>query len=224
LISRLEVPENLQRNASGVAAAGYEHTGETLINLVMRRTGINSLSEKDVLDVGCGVRFTQAIINRSIRVKSYTGVETHKPIVDFLNEKVAAYDDRFRFIHWNVYNAMYNSTGIQMSPSTPFPLTQRFDLIWLFSVFTHLSPADAVAMLEILRRHIRNDGKLFFSAFIDDDLVGFEDRVPDAPLLNAFYGKKYMESLVSQTGWAIDGVFEKDESNYIQHYFVCSPG
>lgn len=206
-----------------MAAAGYEHTGKTLIELAMRRCGFSSLSDKDVLDVGCGVRFTQAIINREIAIKSYTGVEAYKPIVDFLNERVAAHDNRFRFIHWNVRNAMYNPEGAQLSRLTVLPLTEQFDLIWLFSVFTHLSPDDAISMLSILRKHIRSNGRLLFSAFIDEDLAGFEDRVKDAPLLNAYYGKTYMESLIEQTGWKTEGAFDKDEQNYIQHYFVCSP-
>lgn len=223
MISRLDVPEGLQRNAPAVAAAGYEHTGQTLIELATRRCGFASLSDKDVLDVGCGVRFTQAIINRNIPIKSYTGVEAYKPIVEFLNERVAAFDNRFRFIHWDVRNGMYNPEGTQFSRSTQLPLTEQFDVIWLFSVFTHMHPDDAVAMLSILRKHIRSNGRLLFSAFIDEGLVGFEDRVKDAPLLNAYYGQAYMESLIRQTGWRTEGAFEKDESNYIQHYFVCSP-
>ncbi len=43
------------------------------MNLVVERLGLRDLSESDVLDVGCGVRFTQAIINRDISINSYTG-------------------------------------------------------------------------------------------------------------------------------------------------------
>lgn len=220
---RLDVPEHLHRNAPRVAAAGYEHTGHTLMNLVMRRIGIESLADSDILDVGCGVRFTQTIINRDIPIKSYTGIEVNKPIVDFLNEKVARHDDKFRFIHWNIRNDMYNPDGAELSTMENLPLAEKFDLIWLFSVFTHLNPTDALAMLRILRKHIRDDGWLFFSAFIDDELNGFEDRVKDNPLFNAYYGRKYMESFIEQTGWRINGVFGRDSSCYIQHYFVCSP-
>lgn len=34
-----------------------------------------------------------------------------------------------------------------------------------------------------MRKHIREKGKLFFSAFIDDDLDGFEDGIKDPPSL-----------------------------------------
>ena len=97
MLTRLEVPAHLHRNASRVVAAGYEHSGETLINLATRLAGIADLSDIDVLDMGCGVRHTMTIINRGIPIKSYTGVEVNRPIVDFLKEHVEAHDPRFRF-------------------------------------------------------------------------------------------------------------------------------
>jgi SAM-dependent methyltransferase len=219
---RLDVPDGLQRNTPTVAAVGHEHTGELLLKLVVHRLGIENLAGVDILDVGCGVRFAQTIVNRNIAVKSYTGVEVFAPIVDFLNENLAAHDPRFRFHHWNVRNLMYNPGGVELSTFATLPTPESFDLIWLFSVFTHLNPDDALAMLRLLRKPLRPHGKLFFSAFIDDDLTGFEDRDKENPLLLATYGRTYMESLIESAGWRIDGSFERDQSNWIQHYFVCS--
>ena len=92
MLTRLEVPAHLHRNASRVVAAGYEHSGETLINLATRLAGIADLSDIDVLDMGCGVRHTMTIINRGIPIKSYTGVEVNRPIVDFLKEHAVDLD------------------------------------------------------------------------------------------------------------------------------------
>jgi SAM-dependent methyltransferase len=232
MVTSLQIPEELHRNHPSITAAGYDYTGEALINLALLRVGLTSLENTDVLDVGCGVRFTATIINRNIPIKSYTGVEVHKPIVDFLNEKVALHDKRFRFVHWNVHNEMYNPDGIELSTLDKLPFPDTFDLIWLFSVFTHLNPVDSRSLLKILRRHIRQNGKLLFSAFIDETIEGFEDRVQENPLLNAYYGRTLMELLIKQGGWNIDGFFNKDSLSiassgervyYIQHHFVCSP-
>ena len=35
-------------------------------------------------------------------------------------------------------------------------------------MFTHLAPDDYVAMLRLLRRHVRPDGRLVFSVFLND--------------------------------------------------------
>lgn len=223
MIDRLDVPEALQRNAPGVAAAGYEHTGQLLINLATQAVGLQNLKNVDVLDVGCGVRFTMTIINRKIPIKSYTGIEVHQPIVKFLHDNVETYDKRFKFVHWNVSNQMYNRGGDDLATQKELPVDGSFDLIWLFSVFTHLNPSDSLSLLRLLRKYVRNDGKLFFTAFIDDELDEFDDRIKDKPLLNAFYGRKYMQSLIEQGGWKIQAFHKKDPSNYIQHYIVCSP-
>jgi len=60
----LILPEELHRNAPEVHARGPENTGSILIDLVAESLGLRDLGASDVLDVGCGVRFTQAIVNR----------------------------------------------------------------------------------------------------------------------------------------------------------------
>ena len=220
---RLEVPDSLQRNHPCVAQRGYENTGQTLLELIAHRTGFSTLGDVDVLDVGCGVRFTQAIVNRGIPIKSYTGIEVSAPIVDFLTREVSAHDSRFRYVHWNVANTMYNLEGEALSEHAGLPVAERFDLIVLYSVFTHLSDQDARALLTILRRHVRPAGKLFFSAFVDDGIDGFEDRDPAHPLLLAYFGRRYLRDLAEAAGWTVDAEYAWDPTAAVQHHFVCSP-
>ncbi|NBW86734.1 MAG: hypothetical protein EBR23_07900, partial [Planctomycetia bacterium] len=126
MLDHLDVPQELQRNAPRVRERGADHTGEVLIRLAMQRCGLASLAESDVLDVGCGVRFTQALINRRIPFKSYSGVEVHRPIVDFLKASVEPHDPRFRYAHWNVRNARYNQDGIAMAAAASLPVPGTF--------------------------------------------------------------------------------------------------
>ena len=219
-VNVLRVPDELQRNAEPVKNAGYDETGEGLIRLAAERMGVPSFAGLDVLDIGCGVRFAAAIVNRRIPIGSYTGVEVYRPIVDYLNANLGR-DPRFRFKHWNARNAAYNPDGVDLA-SLSLPVSQRFDAIWMFSVVTHLAPSDTLALLEKIGERVRPGGKLLFSAFIDDDLDGFEDRDPQ-PLHMAYYGRGLMESLVSKSGWRIDGAYPVDPEHFIQHHFVCSP-
>ena len=224
MLAYLDVPPHLHRNSAKVIAAGIEQTGQFLIELATSRIGLASLASSDILDVGCGVRFTQTIINRNIPIRSYTGVEVHRPIVDFLKEKVEPFDHRFRFIHWDVYNAMFNlAPSPRLESIEEPPAAGSFDLIWLFSVFTHLDELDAEAMLRLLRRSIRPHGSLLFTAFIDPELDGFEDRIPESPLLNAYFGRKTMEQLIQATGWVLRSFHEAGSDPFIQPCFVCSP-
>lgn len=227
MIEQLEVPEHLHRNAVSVRAAGAEHTGQVLLDLIALKVGIEDFENIDFLDVGCGVRFCMTIINRGIAIKSYTGIEIHQPIVDFLKAQVEPFDRRFNFTHWNVYNEMYHQSGVDITTQEDLPVAGSFDLMCLISVFTHLTPQDALALLKLMRKKIRPTGKLFFSTYIDDELDNqpepFDDRVEGKPLQHAYYGRKYMMSLITQAGWQIDGFYDKALDKYIQHYVVCRP-
>lgn len=220
---KLVVPKEFNRNAPNIAVVGPEKTGATLINLVIEELGLKDLRDVDVLDVGCGVRFTQAIINCDIPIKSYSGIDLHEPLIRYLQQHVT--DPRFTYRPWDVHHRMYNVTGQpKLTRESRLPFPGDFDLIWLFSVFTHMDPEHADSLLAILRRHVRPAGWLFFSAFIDPDLEGFEDRAPDTPLLHAYYGETLMRRLLGANRWEVLALHPKDPERYIQHYFVCRPG
>ncbi len=233
MLIRLEVPEEFNRNTANITALGAEHTGQKLIEYAMERTGRVSLANVDVLDIGCGVRFTQTLINRAIPIRSYTGIEVDLPIVNFLKESVESRDRRFSFVHWDIRNELYNPSGeISLPKLERLPIDGEYDLIWLFSVFTHLNLQDAEAMLRILRSHVRPSGSLFFSAFIDPRLTGFEDRVPETPLLKAYFGLRAMNEMLEQTGWAVDSfckmdyrlpIQERENQLPIVDNFTCKP-
>jgi len=78
---------------------------------------------------------------------------------------------------------------------------RRFDLICLFSVFTHLAPDDYVAMLRLLRRFIRPDGRLFFTLFLNEESeggYGYVDQLSIAMAASADPGVR--KALTSQVG------------------------
>lgn len=68
---------------------------------------------------------------------------------------------------------MYNPEGTPLSASSTLPLDgATFDLIGLFSVFTHLDPTDYRRMLEVLRPHARPDSRLVYSLFLHELTAG----------------------------------------------------
>jgi len=221
--TQLILPKHLQINSPKVKKAGYENSAEKIFALVQRRLGWSHFADKDILDVGCGSRFTLAIINRQIPVKSYTGIEINQQIVDFFKQEVEPADSRFHYAHWNVHNDMYNPDGIPMTQFRELPVAGSFDLIWLFSVFTHLNPDDALALLKLMRQKIRPDGRLFFTTHTRDGIKTFEDKIEDKPLLRAFYNKDYLVSLIVEAGWKVESFHDKEGESFVKSHFVCSP-
>jgi SAM-dependent methyltransferase len=217
----LNVPEELDRNSAQVRAQGAENTGEAIISLVAETLGRADLGDRHVLDVGCGVRFTQAIINREIPIGSYTGVDVCKPLIDYLQAEVT--DPRFTFAWWDVHNDQYNPHGRPMPDHESLPVTGPFDIICLFSVFTHLFPDDSFLLLKMMRKVVDDDGALVFTTFIVDDVDEFENRAA-LPEIYACYGEAYMRSLLEAAGWRVQSLQPPNMARYVQHMFVCCPG
>lgn len=139
----------------------------------------------------------------------YVGIDVSEPVIGWLKEQVT--DLRFEFHHLNAHNDLYNPNGTPLNEFPQLPTDLRaFDLICLFSVFTHLAPDDYVAMLHLLRRHVRPDGRLVFSAFLND---------PDNPSLLTLALEAALASLdpavVAQAEQAIANVPSGEDRRFV---------
>jgi SAM-dependent methyltransferase len=138
-----------------------------LLEHMCEHLGLDDLGDTEVLDFGCGIRFSRALIHHDLPIKKYVGVDVSREMIDFLRGNVD--DPRFEYFHINAHNEMYNPEGEILPEDLELPINGRtFDLICLFSVFTHLAPHDFRTMLKLLRRFVTTDGRLFFTLFIDE--------------------------------------------------------
>ena len=64
MLLKLEVPGEISRNHPVMREVGIIRTGKLLIEKSIEVAGLDSLADKNVLDIGCGTRFTSTIINR----------------------------------------------------------------------------------------------------------------------------------------------------------------
>jgi SAM-dependent methyltransferase len=162
----LDVPEGLRQTAHTDETSWLE-SAHQLVGLVCRECGFDDLSTRSVLDVGCGTKLTKAMLDDGVPIGRYVGVDADRRIIDFLRANV--HDKRFEFHHIDVKNDFYNPNGSPLADLGELPIGEsRFDVIWLFSVFTHLAPDDYVAMLHLLRAYIRPEGWMVFSLFINE--------------------------------------------------------
>jgi SAM-dependent methyltransferase len=131
------------------------------------QVGRNGLDDVELLDVGCGTRFTRALLSEAVPIKRYVGVDVYKKMIKFLRKNVD--DPRFEYCHINAHNELYNPKGEPLSEDMELPIDgQTFDIVCLFSVFSHLTPPDYSTMLKLLRRYAKPGGRLFFTLFIDE--------------------------------------------------------
>ena len=93
---RLVVPPSLERSSRGLIERGQiDESAQDLLAVLVQILGVRDLGELDVLDVGCGVKMTRAIINHDLPIGHYTGLDVNPDVIGFLSEAVT--DARFTF-------------------------------------------------------------------------------------------------------------------------------
>ncbi len=168
--SGLPVPPELQRGGHHDRKEWID-SGVFAVDLLCRTVGRPDLAGVDVLDVGCGTKIVKTLLDHSTPIGRYVGVDAYGPVIDWLTANVD--DPRFEFHHFDAHNDLYNPGGTPLADFAELPVDgAAFDLICLFSVFTHLAPDDYIAMLRLTRRHAKPGSRLLFSLFLND---------PDAP-------------------------------------------
>ena len=217
----LIVPPQFNRNSAKVTALmPPEQAGRWLLERMQQHVGFRTYANQRLLDFGCGVRFSQAIINTQLRIERYVGVDIDRAMIDFLRASVG--DRRFEYHFMDTYHPLYNASGSPLSASTTLPVGGDFDIAAMFSVITHQTPADSRCIFTILRRHVRKDGALFFTCFLDEGIEAFEDRSPARNGGFCFFNRRFLVSLVEDCGWRIAGSAPA-EGPIIGDSFVCRP-
>lgn len=178
-------------------------------------------SELNILDYGCGVKFTQALIQYDVDVKAYVGMDVFKEMIQCLNDGVN--QSNFHFYDVPFKNEMYNPNGIVLTAESKLPGSiKAFDLITLQSVFTHFNPVDFKAMLYVLRRYAACDARMLFTCFIDNEMkCDFLDSIPGRPLLKAYYKEHYIREILEETRWKPLSL--NPPNAHMQHHFICEP-
>jgi SAM-dependent methyltransferase len=218
---KIIVTQKFNRNSQKVSSLmAPEDSGAWLLERMRQQIGLKTLAASRLLDFGCGVRFTQAILNRRIPIRSYTGVDCFAEMIDFLRSTVR--DSRFSYVLLDVHHPLYNPRGRPLSNETELPLPlQAFDVVSLFSVITHQSPDDAAFIFTLLRRHTAAEGRLLFTCFLDAGIAEFEDRSPDRNGGMCFYNPDFLARVVEGSGWRIVQR-APSEGPLIGDSFVCA--
>ena len=239
-MDRLIVPRKLQRSLRQDETEA-ERSALALLPVLARALGRQDLDGVHVLDIGCGVKFTQALVNHRLPVGSYTGIDVSAPVVDFLRSSVD--DPRFSFHHVDFHNARYNPGGVKMTPGTILPVGRTdFDVICGFSLVTHLAPDDTESILAITARYAHERTRLVFTAFLDvhteaghglvdqysralggDISTGepYRDYVAGDVLRAALYSEDHLRTLIGRSPWELVSI--QDPTPYAQHLLTLRP-
>lgn len=122
---------------------------------------------RDVIEIGCGVgRDAIPLTGILPRDGSYLGIDIIRPSIDWARRNISARAPHFRFEHFDVADRQHNPGGGGAMVTYRIPAEDRSaDLVFLFSVFTHMFPGDVAHYLSEFARVLRPGGLVLASMF-----------------------------------------------------------
>ena len=115
----LPVPGNLQRGNHRLRQEWIE-SGVFVVDVLCRTVERPDLAGVDVLDVGCGTKIVKTLLDNSLPIGRYVGVDVSAEVIDWLNENVS--DPRFEFHHLDAHNDLYNPDGTPLAEFDRLPV------------------------------------------------------------------------------------------------------
>jgi ubiquinone/menaquinone biosynthesis C-methylase UbiE len=135
-------------------------------------------SQSRILDVGCGVgRLAIGILNQIGEIRSYKGIDVDKTAILWCQRNVSRHHPNFQFIHLDVKNLRYNPNGKTLPLDFIFPFENNtFDIIYLYSVFSHMVLEEIKTYLMEFRRLLSYKGRIFLTVYLEE---GIPDMIID---------------------------------------------
>lgn len=189
-----------------------------------RLVSIGLTANTSVLDIGCGQgRLAIGLLVSGREVKYYRGIDVQLQSIEWCQKFIANSHPKYQFAHIDVMNARYNRRGKPMGEDFRFPFeSEEFDIIYLFSVFTHMVTEDIKIYLSEIKRVLLPAGKVFLSAFIESDLPNMTinpDRYQkklglkrwSGKLQCVLYDRRFFESMLTESGFKINRIEKINE-------------
>jgi len=172
--------------------------------------GLNRASR--VLDIGCGPgRLPLGILGALGSIRRYEGIDVDEQAIMWCRRWIEPDHRDFRFTHIDIHNDRYNPAGeVRLDDRFRFDFDDgSFDVIYLYSVFTHMTAQDMAIYLAEIRRLLAPDGGAFLTAYLEDDVPdvcvnpsGYREP-SNTPLHRVRLNRRYFEDLLSTHGLAL---------------------
>lgn len=169
----------------------------------------------NILDVGSGCGRTAYALKASSTFNgTYTGIDVDREMVEWCQSNFP--NERFAFVHADVYSSVYNPGGRREPYAFPIPDGSQ-DLVMSQSLFTHLLQEDLEQYVNESRRVLRPGGHMVMTVFCLDHLQSagelngrwsFKHQLGEAhvespahPEAAVAYGEPYLVDLCRRAGF-----------------------
>lgn len=164
--------------------AFYVASAEREARRLIDRFGLTNSTP--VLDLGCGTgRLAIGLLRLLGEMDHYRGVDVDRRAIQWCQKRIAQRHPGYRFLHLDVYNPRYHTSGEPIEPSFRLPFDDgEFHVVHAYSVFSHLPEVDTRTYLGELHRVVDPSGGVFLTAFL-------EEGVPDVTVNPEGYRKTW---------------------------------
>lgn len=124
-----------------------------------------------VLDVGCGLgKYAIHLAEHLKDGGSYEGFDVEEPSVDWCRRAITPRHPHARFLYTPLKSEMYNAEAGAQASAFRFPYDDdRFDLVFLASVFTHMFAEDVDNYIREIARVLKPGGRCIATMYLLDD-------------------------------------------------------
>lgn len=209
-------PFSIRAHTNGVqgefGGAKFINSGKMVLDR-LQKLGVD-LADKDILDVGSSCGRLAFAAREKIGNGTYHGIDIDKVTIEWAKRHFANEKGKFNFNLIDVYSDVYNSSSATDASTYKFPFPEsKFDLVFAYSLFTHLLEDELKNYIYNSYRVLRENGKFVFSCFsVNGDLSGtFLERSvksgntyiysPDSPRKANAYEKEYIEDILRSAGF-----------------------
>lgn len=188
--------------------------------------------ETSLLDVGSGPgRLAIGLIQQLGGLSKYRGADVSEQSIRWAEKHITPHHPNFQFVHLDARSTRYNPTGAEIDETFRFPFEEEeFDLVCLYSVFSHMLADDVRAYLKDFHRILRPDGRILITAFVEEGVPdvtenpeGYKDRDWSGPLHCVRYSRSFFEQLLKESGLTLDSL-EPSRDKYQNLLYISKSG
>lgn len=152
-----------------VGEGNFSRAGERYLHFFVDACGLGP--DAKVLDAGCGVGRMAIPLTRYLSPRGeYRGFDIVGPGIKWCRQNITSRFPNFQFEWADIHNKTYNPNGKTAAANFRFPYEEeRFDFIFLTSVFTHMLRADVENYLTEIKRVLKPGGRCVASFFLLND-------------------------------------------------------
>ena len=209
--------------------AYFVESAEREVRKLVEHCGLNS--ESRILEIGCGSgRLPVGLISTHQSIERYVGLDVDVEAVRWCERWIAPEHATFQFVHIDVYNERYNPTGATcLDDRFRFDVAdQSCDIIYLYSVFTHMEIDDVRVYMREFKRIMAPKGKAFLTAYLEENVPYVTVNPPEyrqasqGPLHRIRFSHDFFVSQLSEQGLRMSrfdhqGEHDRQSGVYLAH-------